>query len=70
MCVEACKQRLLCLEPKAIPWPTALAMLHLPPGLREGEAFGALTEVRGWLAGPGWQLAPSRTPAQPSQQPR
>lgn len=45
VCVEACKHRLLTIENRSISWNTALAMLHLPPGLREGDAFAALTEV-------------------------
>jgi hypothetical protein len=39
------KLRLLGLESKSISWETALAMLQLPPGLQEGTAFAALTEV-------------------------
>lgn len=46
VCVEACKHRLLTIDNRSISWNTALAMLHLPPGLQEGDAFAALTEVR------------------------
>lgn len=46
MCVEACKHRLLTIDNRSISWNTALSMLHLPPGLQEGDAFAALTEVR------------------------
>lgn len=45
VCVEACKHRLLTIDNRSISWNTALAMLHLPPGLAEGDAFAALTEV-------------------------
>jgi hypothetical protein len=45
VCVEACKHRLLTIDNRSISWNTALAMLHLPPGLQEGDAFAALTEV-------------------------
>eukprot|EP00879_Flechtneria_rotunda_P004833 GHRR01005106.1.p1 GENE.GHRR01005106.1~~GHRR01005106.1.p1 ORF type:complete len:441 (+),score=138.90 GHRR01005106.1:334-1656(+) len=44
VCVEACKDRLLCVKSKDLSWHTALALLHLPAGLREGEAFAALIE--------------------------
>lgn len=46
VCVEACKHRLLTIDNRSISWNTALSMLHLPPGLQEGDAFAALTEVR------------------------
>jgi hypothetical protein len=52
VCVEACKHRLLTIENRSISWNTALAMLHLPPGLREGDAFAALTEVRAAAVSP------------------
>jgi hypothetical protein len=43
--VEACRCHLLGLDAKGLPWATALAMLRLPAGLRESEAFAAVTEV-------------------------
>lgn len=45
VCAEACRSHLLGLDSKEISWDTALTMLHLPPGLREAEAFTAITEV-------------------------
>jgi hypothetical protein len=47
VCVEACRAHLLGLEAKGLAWGTALAMLRLPAGLRESDAFAAVTEV-GW----------------------
>ncbi|WIA08396.1 hypothetical protein OEZ85_007835 [Tetradesmus obliquus] len=44
VCVEACRSHLLGLDPKALAWGTALALLRLPAGLREGEAFAAVVE--------------------------
>jgi hypothetical protein len=44
--VEACRSHLLGLEPKGLAWGTALALLRLPAGLRESEAFAAVVEVR------------------------
>lgn len=62
VCVEACKHRLLTIDNRSISWNTALAMLHLPPGLQEGDAFAALTEVstgcsstHGWPHEQPWQ---------------
>jgi hypothetical protein len=48
VCVEACRAHLLGLDAKGLAWATALTMLRLPAGLRESDAFAAVTEV-GWL---------------------
>jgi hypothetical protein len=45
VCVEACRAHLLGLDAKGLAWGTALAMLRLPAGLRESDAFAAVTEV-------------------------
>ncbi|KAF6264423.1 hypothetical protein COO60DRAFT_123779 [Scenedesmus sp. NREL 46B-D3] len=44
VCVEACRSHLLGLDLKRLSWATALAMLRLPAGLRESQAFAAVTE--------------------------
>ncbi|KAI8468265.1 MAG: hypothetical protein J3K34DRAFT_523064 [Monoraphidium minutum] len=42
--VEACGRAIHAVDSAAISWPAALALLHLPPGLQESEAFSGLAE--------------------------
>ncbi len=41
-CVESCAAAIFSLEPALLPWPDVLAMLQLPPGLRESGVFAAV----------------------------
>jgi hypothetical protein len=47
-CVEVCRRAIHELDSARVSWPTTLALLHLPPGLQEVDAFSSLAEVRGW----------------------
>jgi hypothetical protein len=45
-CVEVCRSAIHALDSARVSWPTTLALLHLPPGLQEVDAFSSLAEVR------------------------
>lgn len=47
--VEMCRRAILAIDAACISWPATLALLHLPPGLQEVEAFSSLAEVGGVL---------------------
>ena len=43
-CVEVCRRAILATDASRMSWQAVLALLHLPPGLQEVEAFGSLAE--------------------------
>ncbi|GBF88316.1 hypothetical protein Rsub_01028 [Raphidocelis subcapitata] len=42
--VEACRCAIHAVDSARVSWPTTLALLHLPPGLQEVDAFSTLAE--------------------------
>lgn len=43
--MDCCQAQIMALDSAAIAWSEAVALLHLPPGLKEAEGFRALTTV-------------------------
>ena len=62
--VEACRHAIHAVDSSRVSWPTTLALLHLPPGLQEVDAFSSLAEV-----GPDWWEGAARGTSWPAQLP-
>ncbi|KAI8475221.1 MAG: hypothetical protein J3K34DRAFT_71618 [Monoraphidium minutum] len=43
-CVEVCRRAIHAVDSARVSWPATLALLHLPPGLQEVDAFSSLAE--------------------------
>ena len=50
-CVEVCRRAVHAVDSARVSWPATLALLHLPPGLQEVDAFSSLAEVRDLIGG-------------------
>jgi hypothetical protein len=53
-CEAICRDALLALDSKSIDWHTVLAILHMPPGLRDTDTFKRLLTRAHEVRGRGW----------------